>query len=519
MAASREEIDLIVNAVSKGFDKLEGDIKGIEKATDNAGDAAKGGGLRFTELSSALNLAQQGFQVVAQAAEFAYTNIKEGAQLELAAQKFDNLSQSIGTTADSLLTNLKQATNGMVSDAELIAGATDIINLGLGKTEEETVRLATAVSTLGLDMQQVILTFANNSTMRLDALGLSVEGVTQKAAELEAQGFKGDAFDEAVLISLEEKMTLLGDASQTTAGQLQILESDWKNLTDELKQGAAEIAGPVVSAIVANRKEASLLKQAYEDGLITYMEYQRGVSATSEGTKTAAEVLTEYNFVLDENGQIIGSVVDGHVKLNAQMEKGADDAAANTEAITAYHQAAAAAAGPNEELADKVQQTNNRLSEQEAFAAAANASMHMMAGAADTAAAAFSNESQEVSQLQQLLATLPSEVSTSVDLQVYGINTLERAQALLNSLQNPMGAGADPYGGFTPGQTVSSQTPAAADPYANLGNTVDQGIVPTGPGGQTNTSANSIVQVNNFNNPTNPNAIANATAEKLGSLK
>jgi hypothetical protein len=138
----------------------------------------------------------------------------------------------------------------MVSDAELISGASDIISLGLAKNEGDTVRLATAVSTLGLDMQQVILTFANNSKARLDSLGLSVEGVTQKAAELEAQGFVGDAFDEAVLIGLEQKMQLLGDASQTTAGKLAILESNWANLTNSMKEGLAAAVEPAVTLLV-----------------------------------------------------------------------------------------------------------------------------------------------------------------------------------------------------------------------------------------------------------------------------
>jgi hypothetical protein len=71
--------------------------------------------------------------------------------------------------------------------------------------------------------------------MRLDALGLSVESVTKKAAELEAQGFVGDAFDEAVLIGLEEKMVLLGDASETSAGQMKVLESNAANAGDAIK--------------------------------------------------------------------------------------------------------------------------------------------------------------------------------------------------------------------------------------------------------------------------------------------
>lgn len=208
-------------------------------------------GLKWTELKSKVDLAKQAFSTAAAAVKVAYGALKEGAELEAARGRFDNLTKTINTTGDALLGKLKEATKGMVSDAELIAGASDIISLGLAKNEGDTVRLATAVSTLGLDMQQVILTFANNSKARLDSLGLSVEGVTQKAAELERQGFQGDAFDEAVLIGLEEKMELLGDASQTTAGKLAILESSWANLTNQLKEGAAGAVEPAISLLVS----------------------------------------------------------------------------------------------------------------------------------------------------------------------------------------------------------------------------------------------------------------------------
>jgi hypothetical protein len=207
-------------------------------------------GLKWTELKSKVDLAKQSFEMAARTVKMAYDALKQGAELEAARGRFENLTRTINTTGDALLGKLREATKGMVSDAELISGASDIISLGLAKNEGDTVRLATAVSTLGLDMQQVILTFANNSKARLDSLGLSVEGVTQKAAELEAQGFVGDAFDEAVLIGLEQKMQLLGDASQTTAGKLAILESNWANLTNSMKEGLAAAVEPAVTLLV-----------------------------------------------------------------------------------------------------------------------------------------------------------------------------------------------------------------------------------------------------------------------------
>lgn len=367
MAADKKEIDLIVNALTKGFDKMVKDIERVGEETEKTEKKNKKSKSSWTELASALSIAQQAFQVVAGAAKFAYDNIKEGAELNLAADRFDNLTASIGTTSASMLTDLRAATKGMQSDAELIAGATDIISLGLADTQEGTVRLATAVSTLGLDMQQVILTFANNSKARLDALGLSIEDVDAKTRELEANGFKGDAFDEAVLIALEDKMTLLGDASETTAGQLQILESNWKNISDRWKQDAAEAAGPIVSSLVKLGQESEKVNQAYERGLITFAQRSAALNQLKTGETSAAEQLARWNIVLDENGKIIGQITEDGIKYTAMMEK---QTGAVEEATEAYVQQDAKLRAVNAALLDFSGDLGPTTQELEALAAA-----------------------------------------------------------------------------------------------------------------------------------------------------
>lgn len=180
-----------------------------------------------------------------------YNQAKQGAALELAEDRFDNLAESIDTTAESLLTNMDRATAGMLSDAEMIASASQIISLGLADTEEGVVDLASLIGQLGWDMTQVIMTFANNSTMRLDALGLSVEDVTNRAKALEAQGHSMDeAFDLAVIEAGKAKLELLGSAADTSAGSFERLEAWWQNVTNAAKQTVAEGLTPAIDAFV-----------------------------------------------------------------------------------------------------------------------------------------------------------------------------------------------------------------------------------------------------------------------------
>jgi hypothetical protein len=239
--AGIRDLQLIINAAYKGgkaFKQAQSDIAKTEKDAEKTGRTIK---TSFKEIGIAAGAVGVAFGALAVAGKVAWDTLNEGAQLELARDRFDNLSASINTTGDALLGKLRDATNGMISDAQLISSATDMMSLGLAKTEEQAVRLTTVVGKLGWDMQQVVLTMANNSKMRLDALGLSVEDVDRRVEALVATGMTMDeAFDTAVLEAGEDKIKLLGDAADTTAGQIQILVTAVQNVQDEFKRGFAE---------------------------------------------------------------------------------------------------------------------------------------------------------------------------------------------------------------------------------------------------------------------------------------
>jgi hypothetical protein len=237
MTSNRYDLEILIRTKKQGDD-----IPKTEKEVENLGK----------RLNSALDVMNKSAVAAAAAgATFkkAFDLAKEGAQIQFAEERLDRLARSIGTTADALQNDLTAATGGLVANTELVASATDIISLGLAKDEEGVVRLATVINKLGLDMQQVILTFANNSTARLDALGLSVEDVRLKAAELEAQGFKGDSFDQAVLESLEAKLALVGDTADSDVAAFVRLETQVKNLEDSFKSYLANGLLPVVETI------------------------------------------------------------------------------------------------------------------------------------------------------------------------------------------------------------------------------------------------------------------------------
>lgn len=221
--------------------RIEIDASGVDQGVKKAQSAMSSFGMKATAalvgVNQALGIASQAIDVMGRA----WQEMERGADLSATQDKFERLAESIGSTGDALRTRLQDATNGMMSNAELMASATDIMSLGLGKTEDQTVRLASVVGKLGWDMQQVVLTMANNSKMRLDALGLSVEDVNARVAKLRETGMSlDDAFDLAVIEAGEAKIGLLGDSSERAAGQIDILKASVKNVQDEFARGMAE---------------------------------------------------------------------------------------------------------------------------------------------------------------------------------------------------------------------------------------------------------------------------------------
>ena len=250
----------VVEAVAKGFDRL---IRDMDEVGDKANEAGK-------QTQRGSNLASQGLKdwaiqtlsvtaavgAAKVAARELYEAIGEGAELQLARQRFDALAGSVNTTGDALLGKMKAATGSMYSDAQLIQSATDIISTGLAGNERDVVRLATVVSELGIDMQQAILTFANNSKMRLDSLGLSVTDVEERTDELVAAGQDfNSAFDQAVLEGLEARLELVDSAAGTTAGNIKAMETAITDANDEFKMNLAGEFADELNLVAGSTKD------------------------------------------------------------------------------------------------------------------------------------------------------------------------------------------------------------------------------------------------------------------------
>jgi hypothetical protein len=299
-------------------------------------------------MATGLAVASAAFVGVGLAAQQAYATLRAGAELQTTTERFGKLAASIGTTADVMLGKLREATKGMISDAELMASASGIVSLKLADNEEQVVRLATVVGTLGWDMQQVILTFANLSTMRLDALGLSVDEVKQKQKELMDQGMStAAAFKEAVIQAGEARLDVGGvSESEQAFKQAEAAVTNFKNAILEstiatlAQAGAFESLAATANSIQLATDFRGELAALREEGAITTVEWLGLLNTLSQSGAAAAEVelagiimrdsLTDTD---DEINQQLGAWQVWQRTVSIQTGYAAQTAAANMNAI------------------------------------------------------------------------------------------------------------------------------------------------------------------------------------------
>lgn len=239
-----------------------------------------------------------------------YETAREGAEIEYTAIKFERLSNSIGTTSDALLGKLREATRGTISDMEAMGLASDLLSLGLAKNADEAVRLARVQSGLSMDMNQLVLTLTNQTTMRFDQLGVSVDGFKEKVAALEAQGYStNDAFKEAFLQQAEMQLEKVGNAADETIGSFKRLEASFKNVSDQAKRDISDGFVPFIEVMAdgmdANYRYGKALEATgMSQKKFAYMAQQAGMTVTeyTEYILTAQDETAHFGDIIEKTG-------------------------------------------------------------------------------------------------------------------------------------------------------------------------------------------------------------------------
>jgi len=257
------KIEIIVEAETKKaqreLENLNDEISRTENEAEKQNDAFGG---TAVSLNAMIEIAQQAVEAL----KAIYATAREGAELNFLQGKFENLAESINTTADALLEEMHIATKNTMSDMEAMATVTELVGLGLAGDAEEAVRLARVMSGLNMNSNQLTLTLTNMTTMRFDALGVRVDGFKERLQDLKDQGLDTDsAFKEAFLQQAEDQLLLVGDAADSQIGTFKKLEARFKNLGNKNKTFISDALEPSIALWLDQAEAIDEAVEAYDE--------------------------------------------------------------------------------------------------------------------------------------------------------------------------------------------------------------------------------------------------------------
>lgn len=174
MASNSNRLRIIIEGVNKSgaaFKSAEIDIKKLDTA---AGQLSKGlkGLAAAGGIAGALQLAQAAFGLA-----------QAGAESARLRTSFESLASQAGTTGSAMLSSLRGAARGAISDSDLMLAANRASLLGVADTAEELAGLLEVASArgaaLGLSTQQafsdIVTGIGRQSPLILDNLGIIVD--------------------------------------------------------------------------------------------------------------------------------------------------------------------------------------------------------------------------------------------------------------------------------------------------------------------------------------------------------
>lgn len=326
-----ENVNIRINAVTRGQDA----VKALNANLRDLGDGSTKVQKNWAATTAIFAAGGAAIFAAAGTVKFLWNTLSEGTAIQFAQTRFENLAKTVNSTSASMLNDLRAATSGMYSDVQLMDSANQIMAVGLAKSHDGVVRMATAVGKLGIDMNQLVLELNTMRGMRLDQMGLDIVVVQAKAAELALTGMgERAAYTEAVLQAMEEKIAIQGDIAETSAGKMARAGATMANAWNDAKIGLAEFADTT--------------------GLLDLMDGHAQVMASNRAFKTSLDELTAAGVINADQAKSLalswqwstesqGRAIDVVTRLKAELYASADASQSQSNAMEIAKMSAASA--------------------------------------------------------------------------------------------------------------------------------------------------------------------------------
>jgi len=250
-----------------------------DDATTRAGNAARRQQGTWSQLGGEIRGALVGLGVIG-VSRFAVDFARLGDKVNIATTNFDALSRSVlNMDSTGVLSRLREATGGVVSDFDLIAGANRLLAMNLTNSTDQLTEMTSGAIRLGRAfgkdaksaIEEFSLLMANQSYLRLDTFGISAAAVRQRVSELkdEFPGITREAsFFQATLDEMDNSLSRLGDSA--TAGETGFarLEARIANFKNEAAGNFAIGVNSIIEGVTAIQDVAARANTSIADVLL-----------------------------------------------------------------------------------------------------------------------------------------------------------------------------------------------------------------------------------------------------------
>lgn len=247
---SNQNITFVLSAndtASPQLKKVNTELTNMQKTSkDMQSNQGQDGGLAgLGKGIMALGVAAAGNEIVGLISDLNTLGIEAQATQSIFAQ----LASEVGG-ADTLLASLQKTTGNVVTDMDLMAGASSLLRMGLADSAEGVndligmaVKLKKPTESATEAIDNFSLMLANQSVARLDSFGIASGTVRTRIDELLASGKalnREEAFTMAVMEEGEAAIARLGDAALVSETSLNKLGTRLTNIKTKIAGVVAE---------------------------------------------------------------------------------------------------------------------------------------------------------------------------------------------------------------------------------------------------------------------------------------
>jgi len=285
---NRSELQIIIS----GKDKASKEFKKVRGSVDDLGKSSKGLKESFMDAAMSIGASAASIGAAVYTAKKVFDFGYEGAQILELKQLGDTLASSYGQNMEDIMASMRDASQNVISDYDLIQAANKALRLGVAQTPEQFGQLTKSAialgQALGVDATQAVsdltIGIGRMSPEILDNLGVMTEGGAVFENYAASLGIAADEMTEAqkkqalLNVAIRDATPLLdehGNLIETTATGYQAAMVEVGNLADSMKEMAApavlelvEGLGPLVDDITTLVEISRELKVAIDSSAV-----------------------------------------------------------------------------------------------------------------------------------------------------------------------------------------------------------------------------------------------------------